>query len=94
VVEGQTNTGAAAPQPAPELPTEAGLSGGDVVVVLDEDSVPPPSPGGRDVKMAPVTEPVPAVVIADPFPVAEVPETSPAAEVPGSAPTEEVEESS
>jgi hypothetical protein len=45
VVEGQTNAGEAAPQPAPEPPTEAGLSGGDVVVVLDEDSVPPPSLG-------------------------------------------------
>jgi hypothetical protein len=94
VVEGQTDAGAAAPQPAPKLPTEAGLSSRDVVVVLDEDSVPPLSPGGRDVKMAPVTESVLAAVIADPFPAAEVPETSPAAEVPGSAPTEEVEESS
>jgi hypothetical protein len=46
VEEGQTIAETVTPQLALEPPAEAGLGGGDVVVVLDEDSVPPPSWGG------------------------------------------------
>jgi hypothetical protein len=44
MVERQTTAGVVPPQPAPELPAEAGLSSGDVVV-MDEDLSPPPFPG-------------------------------------------------
>jgi hypothetical protein len=87
--EGQTAAGAAAPQAALEPPTEADPGSGDVVVVLDKDSVPRPSSGDRDVVMTLVSEPASVVVMADPFPVVEVPEPSPAAEVSGPSPTAE-----
>jgi hypothetical protein len=45
VEERQMAAGAVAPQSAPEPPAKVGPSGRDVVVVLDEDSVPPPSSG-------------------------------------------------
>jgi hypothetical protein len=41
VEEGQMVARATAPQSAPELPAEVGPSGGDVVVMLDEDLAPP-----------------------------------------------------
>jgi hypothetical protein len=44
--EGQTVAGAIAPQSAPKPPTEADPSSVGMVVVLDEDSAPPPSSGG------------------------------------------------
>jgi hypothetical protein len=52
-----------------------------MVVVLDEDSTPPPSSGGRGVVMTPVSESTLAVLMADPSPAAEVPKPSQAAEV-------------
>jgi hypothetical protein len=55
---------------------------------------PPPSSGGHDVVMAPVSEPTPAVATADPFPVVEVSEPSPVAEVSGPSPTVEPAETS
>jgi hypothetical protein len=90
VEEGQTAVEVTAPQAALEPPAEAGLSGGDVVMVLDEDSAPPLPSGSRDIMMTPASEPTPAVAAADPLPAAEVPEPSTAAEVPGPFPTAEV----
>jgi hypothetical protein len=94
VEEGQTATGATAPQAALEPSGEAGPSGRDVVVVLDEDSAPPPSSGGHDVVMTPVSEPAPVAVTVDPFPTVEVSEPSPAPDVPGPSPTAEAAETS
>jgi hypothetical protein len=64
------------------------------VVVLDEDSTPPPVSEGRDVAMAPVLEPAPVASTAGPLPAVEVSEPSPAVEVPGPSPTAEVAETS
>jgi hypothetical protein len=66
-----------------EMPTEAGPSSEDVVVVLDEDSAPPPLTEGRDVVMAPASEPAQVVVMASLLPAVEVSEPSPAVEVSG-----------
>jgi hypothetical protein len=57
VKEGEAATEATATQVALETPTEASPSGEGVVVVLDEDSVPPPQSEIRDVVMAPTSEP-------------------------------------
>jgi hypothetical protein len=62
VEEGETGTEAFASQAALEPPTEAVPSGGDVVMVLDKDSTPPPPSGSCDVVMTPTPEPTPAVV--------------------------------
>jgi hypothetical protein len=48
VEEGEAAVGATALQAALETPTETGPSGEDMVVILDEDSAPPPSSEGRD----------------------------------------------
>jgi hypothetical protein len=55
-------TKAFTPQAALEPLAEAVPSGGDVVMVLDEDSTPPPPSGSRDVVMTPAPEPTPPVV--------------------------------
>jgi hypothetical protein len=94
VEEGQIAAGATAPQAALEPPAEADPSGGDVLVVLDEDSVPLPLLRGCDIVMAPMSEPAPVVVTVDPFPVVEVPEPSPASEVPDPSSTAEAAETS
>jgi hypothetical protein len=57
VEDGEAAMEETATQAALETPTEAGPSGEDVVVVLDEDSVPPPSSENRDIVMAPASEP-------------------------------------
>jgi hypothetical protein len=72
---------AAAPQAILEPPAEAGPSGGDVVMILDEDPVPPPLSGGHDAMMTPASEPTPAVAVADPSLAVEVPEPSPTVEM-------------
>jgi hypothetical protein len=84
--------GATALQAALETPTETGPSGEDMVVILDEDSVPPPSSEGRDVVMAPASEPAQVVVTASLLPAVKVSEPSPTAEVPGPPLTTEVAE--
>jgi hypothetical protein len=66
----------------------------NAVVVLDEDSTPPPVSEGRDVAMAPASEPAPVVSAAGPPPVVEVSEPSPAAEVPSPSLTAEVAKAS
>jgi hypothetical protein len=76
-----------------EQPAEAVPSGGDVVMVLDEDATPPPPSGSRDVVMAPAPEPTPAVMATDSLPATGAPEPSPVAEVPGPSATTEVAES-
>jgi hypothetical protein len=92
VEEGET--AATAPQAVLEPPGEAGPSGGDVVMVLDEDLTPPPPSGSCDVVMTPASDPTPAVAAVDSLLAAEVPEPSPAAEVPGPFPTAEMAETS
>jgi hypothetical protein len=77
-----------------ETPTEAGPSGEGVVVVLDEDSAPPPSSESRDVVMAPASEPAQVTATASLPPVVEVSEPSPAVGVPGPPLTAEVAETS
>jgi hypothetical protein len=94
VEEGEAATEVTASRAVLEQPAEAVPSGEDVVMVLDEDSTPPLSSGGRDVVMTPALEPTPAAVATDSLPAVEVPEPSPAAEVPGPSTTTEVAESS
>jgi hypothetical protein len=55
VEEGEAATETTVTQAALEAPSEAGPSIEGVVVVLDEDSVPPPPSGSRDVAMAPAS---------------------------------------
>jgi hypothetical protein len=81
VEEGQTAAEAVVPHVALEPPAEAGPGSGDVVVVLDEDLARPPSSGGHDVMMTPMSEPAPAAVTTNPSSGAEVLEPSPTAEV-------------
>jgi hypothetical protein len=57
VEEGEVATEATVTQVALEAPSEAGPSVEGVVVVLDEDSVPPPPSESRDAAMAPASEP-------------------------------------
>jgi hypothetical protein len=94
VEEGEAATEATAPQAVPEPSAEAVPSGGDVVMVLDEDLTPPPPSGSRDVVMTPAPEPTPAVAATDSLPATKVPEPSPEAKVPGPLTTAEVAESS
>jgi hypothetical protein len=95
VVEvGETATEATAPQAVQEPSAEAVPSGGDMVMVLDEDLTPPPSSGSRNVVMTPAPEPTPAVAATDSLLAAEVPEPSFVAEVPGPLVAAEVAESS
>jgi hypothetical protein len=80
VEEGYTVAEVTTPQAILEPPAEAGPSDGDVVMVLDEDPMHPPSSRSRDVVMTPVSEPTPVATVADPSPVVEVPEPSPVVE--------------
>jgi hypothetical protein len=57
-----------------EAPTEAGLIVEGVVVVLDEDSVPPPPSESHDVVMAPASEPAQMTVTTSLPPIVEVSE--------------------
>jgi hypothetical protein len=91
---GQTAARATVPQAALETSTEASPSGEDVVVVLDEDSVPPPLSEGHDVVMASASEPAQVVAMASLLPAVEVSEPSPTAEVPGPPLTTKVAETS
>jgi hypothetical protein len=86
VEEGHTAAEATTPQVALESPVDAGPSGGDVVMVLDEDSTPSPPSGSRDVVMTSASEPTPVVAAVDPSPVVEVLEPSPTVEMPEPSP--------
>jgi hypothetical protein len=81
VEEGQIVAEAASPQVILEPPAEAGPSGGDVVMIFDEDPMPPPSLGSHDVVMTPASEPTPATAVSDPSPAVEAPEPSPSVEM-------------
>jgi hypothetical protein len=81
IEEGQTAAEATAPQAILELLAEVGPSGGDVVMILDEDPMPPPSSGSHDVVMTPASEPTPAATVADRSQPIEVSEPSPAVEM-------------
>jgi hypothetical protein len=94
VEEGEAAARATAPQAALETPKETGPSGEDMVVVLDEDSVPPPSSEGRDVVMSPVSELAQVVATTSLLPAVKVSEPSLAAEVPGPPLTAEMAETS
>jgi hypothetical protein len=75
-------------------PTKAGPGGEDAVVVLDEDSVTPPSSENRNVVMPPASESAQVAVTASLLPAVEVLEPSSASEVPGPPQTAEVVETS
>jgi hypothetical protein len=93
VEEGEAAMEATATLAALEAPTGTGTSGEDVVV-LDEDSAPPPSSENRDVMMATVSEPAQVTVMAGPLPTVEVSEPSPIVGVSGPPLTAEVAETS
>jgi hypothetical protein len=94
VEEGETATEAPASRATLVAPTKVGPSGEDAVVVLDEDSVAPPSSENRNVMIPPASELVQAAMTESLLPTVEVPEPSPAAEVLGPPPTMEVAETS
>jgi hypothetical protein len=94
VEEGETAAEATAPHAALEPPAEAIASGGDVVLLLDKDSIPPPLSGSHDVVMTPAPEPTPAVAATDSHPATEVLDPSPVAEAGPFATTEAAETSS
>jgi hypothetical protein len=94
VEEGEAATEATVSLTVLGQPAEAVPSGGDVVMVLDEDSTPILLSGNRDVVMTPALVPTPAAVASDSFSVVEVPEPSLAAGVPGPSTTTEAAKSS
>jgi hypothetical protein len=94
VKEGEAATEATVTQAALEASSEAGPSVEGVVVVLDEDSVPPPPSKSHDAAVATALEPAQVPTTASLLPVVEVPVPSPAVEVQGPPPTAEVAESS
>jgi hypothetical protein len=63
-----------------------------MVVVLDEDSAPPPPSESHDAAMAPMSEPAQVPTTASLLPAVEVPVPSPAVEVQGPPSTAEVAE--
>jgi hypothetical protein len=92
VEEGEAAMEASASQVALETPTEDGLSGEGMVVVLDEDLAPPPLSESRDVVMAPASELAQVTATAGLPPAVEVSEPSPAVGVSGPPLTAEVAE--
>jgi hypothetical protein len=92
--EGEVATEATVTQAALEAPSEAGPSVEGVVVVLDEDSTPPPPSECHDAAMAPALESAQVPATASLLPAVEVPVPSPAGHVQGPLPTAEVVESS
>jgi hypothetical protein len=94
VEEGEAVMKATVTQAALEASSEAGPSVEGVVMVLDEDSVPPPPSGSHDATMAPALEPIQVPATTSLLPAVEVPVPSPAVQVQGPLPTAEVAESS
>jgi hypothetical protein len=93
VEEGEAAMEATATMVALEATTGVGPSSEDVVV-LDEDSVPPPSLENHDVVMATASELAQVTVIAGPLPAVEVSEPSPVVGVSGLPLTAEAAETS
>jgi hypothetical protein len=94
VEEGEVAMEATVTQPALEAPSEAGPSVEGVVVVLNEDPVPPPPSECHDAAMARALEPAQIPATASLLPDVEVLVPSPAGHVQGPLPTAEVAESS
>jgi hypothetical protein len=94
VEEGEAATEATVTQAALEAPSEAGPSVEGVVVVLDEDSVPPPVLESHDSVEVPALEPALVPAAMSLLPAVEVPVPPSAVDVQGPPPTAEVAESS
>jgi hypothetical protein len=94
VEEGEAATEATIAQAALEALFEAGLSIEGVVVVLDEDSVPPPVSESHDAAAVLALEPARVPAATSLLPAMEVPVPPPVVEVQGPPPTAEVAESS
>jgi hypothetical protein len=94
VEEGEAVTKATATQAPWETPYEAGLSAEGVMMVSDEDSVPPPLSESHDSAMASALEPAQVPATASLLSAVEVPVPSPAVKVQGPLPTAKVAESS
>jgi hypothetical protein len=94
VEEGEAVTEATVTQAALGAPSEAGLSVEGVVMVLDEDSAPPPPSESHDAAMAPALDPAQVPVTASLLPAVEVLVPTLAVEVQGPLSTAEVAESS
>jgi hypothetical protein len=90
VEEGEAATEATVTQAALEAPFEAGPSIEGVVVVLDEDSAPPPASESHDAAAVPALQPAPMPAALSLLPAVKVPVPSPAVEVQGPPPTTEV----
>jgi hypothetical protein len=94
VVEGETAVEAPASCAAPVTLFKTGPSGGDAVVIVDEDSVVLPSSGNCDAVIPPVLEPAQVTAIESLLPAAEMSVPSPVVEVQDPPPAVEVAESS
>jgi hypothetical protein len=94
VEEGEATTRASASREALVVPTEAGPSGENAVVVLSEDSAAPPPSENRDAVTPPASEPAQAGTTTSLLPAVEVSVSSPTVEVTGPSPTTEVAETS
>jgi hypothetical protein len=94
VEEGEAAMEAIVTQAALEALSEAGPIVEGVVVVLDEDSVPPPASERHDAATVLALEPAQVPVVTSLLPAVEVPVPPPVVEVQGPAPTAEVAESS
>jgi hypothetical protein len=93
IEEGDVAMEATVTQVALEAPTEASASVEGVLVVLDEDSVPPPPSENHDAAVATTLEPVQVPAAASLLPAVEVLVPSLVVEVQGPPPTVEVAES-
>jgi hypothetical protein len=94
VEEGEAVTEATVAQEALEAPSKAGRSVEGVVVVLDEDTAPPPVSESHDVAAVLALEPAQVPATTCLLPAVEVPVPPPTVEVQGPPPTAEVAESS
>jgi hypothetical protein len=94
VEEGEVVRKASVTQAALEAPSEAGPSVEGVVMVLDENSMPPPPSEGHDAVMAPVLELAQVPATASLLPTVKVLVPTPAVEVQGPLPIAEAAESS
>jgi hypothetical protein len=94
VEEGEAATEATAAQAALEASSEAGPGIEGVVVVLDEDSAPPPASESHDAATVLALEPTQVSVATSLLLAVEVSVPPPAVEVQGPPPTVEVAESS
>jgi hypothetical protein len=94
VEEGEVAMEATVSQAALEAPSETGLGVEGVVVVLDEDSTPPPASESHDAATVLVLEPAQVPAATSLLLAVEVSVPPPAVEVQGPPPTAEVAESS